>query len=732
MAVYSVNLWDSLKFEILQAQEDELAQESLAVLMEIGKMLANGEQRALLDYLKPIVKESNEHLEDAPTKQSEATTRILTAVASTSATVCNQIILDVCPHVFRLLQGTENIQKKRSLTQVFQNILKIDGEIFGDWNGDLPDPDLPENALRRHSKPLLSFLKDSLIGTPIKEVSFRLALLEASLQLAKIREILSDDEIAQVVKLFTGIIVDEESYTKDDAKVAAMSALLDIAHQKSQIVVDTTFPALLARLPDSDVGHGEKYVPILEAFAKISVEERVFMTSLVRLKNRLASAVQHKASAEYVHAIMSAILYIFQHIQPRLLEGTASPGVYHDMVLPLLTQIYSQLIPEQKDSLTFTLIGKIANEVIRVQSVNFQAEFAPGIYTIPGASSKLEDCAPFSSNHDEETTRSLLISLYLLAATRPEIDPFPFNSSNLLSALVSVISDSQPSTSTKAAALLQISLIVNKFIPAASLKEVVTNFMQTNVTGKTLNLDSIRICFAILKGIQLHRTAPLLRSIFPTLLSALSDPKNGRYTAQGFSTLLQPEEVLSKENHCVIWALYKQRTFSIVVPAIIDGFRKASSETRPNYLIALSGILQWLDYSAFESEVSSITPLLLQTLDIPGEHDIKTGTIDKINEILNLNPDIVEEHASSVITRLLNLANPKGKHAAPAAVRAKALQCLSLLADKMKMEVAIPFQKQVIKRLLDCLNDGRRGVRAEAVKCRTKWIDLDDVGEDED
>jgi DNA repair/transcription protein MET18/MMS19 len=733
VALYSVTLWDAIKFEVLQVQEEELAQESLQVLIAIGKTLANGPKQGLVDYLKPVVKECNEHLEDAPTKQSDAACRILTAVASSSSYACNIIIPGVFPHLFILAQAADNIPKRRGLAQVLRNLLQINSEIFGDWqhvplnlsvaDGQQPqDIHLPENVLQQYSKQILGFLKDSLQTTSIKEVSYRLVLLESLVQLAKIREILNDDDISQVVKVFNNVIISEESYTKDEAKVTAMTALLEIAHQKPQIIIDLTFPSLLSHLPEADTGSSDNFVPILEAFARISVEERVFATSLIRLKSRLTSAVHHKSSARYIQAILSAILYSFQHVNPLLLGGVENPSPYHDLVLPLLTQICPTLKAE--DDLTFALIGRIANTVIRIQPSSFQAEFAPSIYTI-STGLDLQNSPPFAATRSADTTRHLLISLYLLGALRRDV-PLPFDIPDLLNAMVTIVTALEPSVSIKAAALLQVTLIVNKYIPTKDLNNILTPFIQSNLEPATgsLGLDGIRVGFAILKGLVL-RNAPLLKDMFPILLKALSDQSAGYFVAQGFSTLLQPEEVLTKENHCLISPLHRQKTFALAVPAIIDGYRSVSSDVKKNYLVALSGILQWLPYSAFEAEVSSITPLLLQTLDISGEYEIKLGTIDKIIAILQENPRVVEEHVASVITRLLNLSNPKLQQNPPA-VRAKSLQCLSMLAFKLRLEIVLPFQKQVVKKLIDSLDDNRRAVRAEAVKCRTKWVNLDD------
>jgi DNA repair/transcription protein MET18/MMS19 len=224
----------------------------------------------------------------------------------------------------------------------------------------------------------------------------------------------------------------------------------------------------------------------------------------------------------------------------------------------------------------------------------------------------------------------------------------------------------------------------------------------------------------------------LLSSIFPSLVKRLSDEKSGPSIAHGFSTLLQPDEILTKENHCIISPLHKQKAFAMLVPDIAQGVRQTQPEQKMNYLVALSGILQWLPFTIIEPEISSLSPLLLQTLDITGEYDIKIGTIEMLNLILKEKGQELEEHISSIVTRLLNLASSYNN---PPRIRGNALQCLALLPAKLRLEVVIPYRKQVVKKLTDAVDDRRRTVRAEAVRCRTKWIELDDVGsgnQDED
>ena len=284
---------------------------------------------------------------------------------------------------------------------------------------------------------------------------------------------------------------------------------------------------------------------------------------------------------------------------------------------------------------------------------------------------------------------------------------------------------------TRIATLQQISLVLNKFLSTADIQTVLDpvlhhpmNLLQT----ENLNSNSIRVVFAMFKGLMLRNSAAI-SEIYPQLLSALSDPTNGRNIAHGFSTLLQPDEVLTKENYCIVSALHKQKIFSILVPSLSNDFRQAEEMSKPNYLVALSGILRWIPYNILEPQLQSLNPLFLQTLDVQGEDEVKAGTIDTLISILNSNPKAIEEHCGSLISRLVNASAGKSS---PPNIRVKALQCLSLVAVRLRTEIVVPFRKSVVKRLVAALDDGRRSVRAEAVRCRSEWLELDEAGDEEE
>lgn len=747
VALYSITLWDALKFEILNVQEEDLAEDALNGLAAIAKTLSRGTQGPLNAYLRPIIKECDEHLEDAPTKQSQASARILHKLADVSTDVTNIILAGVLPHLFRLFQTADTMAKRRGLLEVLSQLIRANIDVYGSWRsvgtaGEQP----PTNVLTQFRDQALAIMLNGLETAPIKEVSFRMVCLDGLLQLSKARQLLSDEDIGRIIELLHAIVIEEESYGKDEVKEAAINGLVEIAHQKPQVVVDKAFPAFLAQLPDTDSDQSKAYVPVLEAFAKLGGEEKIFDTVILRLKNKFGAAVRQNASSSYIVALLSALLYALRKGTNKLEQDPDSATYYQDIALPLLQRASSSDASHPRafdDEATLDMVGRICSIIIRPQPVEMQNQVAKELYTLFTETSQAE-LPPFKTDVAPEKSRTMMVSTHLLASFRRET-ALPCEVQLLISSLVDFSQQQCLSGPVRLASLRQISLLINKYIPTKSLRTCLDPLMAAPVSlfdPENLNPYRIRIIFACLKGLVL-RSSPSLSSLYPKLLSFLSHPTHGTVVARGFTTLLQPDDLLTKENYCQINGLHKQKTFTLLVPNITQSFRSADPTTKSNYLIALSGILRWLTFSIVIEEVSQLVPLLLQSLDLRGESLVKEAAIGTLTSILQERPKTIEEHASSLIARLFDNSIPKstrnstlqgvtGESApTPPNVRATALRCLTLVPEAFRTEIVLPYRRQVIKKLTAALDDGKREVRSAAVKCRSTWLGVDDAGDDD-
>ncbi|EME49247.1 hypothetical protein DOTSEDRAFT_163453 [Dothistroma septosporum NZE10] len=663
--LYSVTLWDALKFEIINVQEEDLAEEALKALAFIAAKLA-GAQAPLQAYLRPIIKECNEHLEDAPTKQSQGAGRILHAVSQGGPEVADRIAKGTLPVLFSLFQSSESITKRRGLLEVFNQIIKSYKE--AQMAGIVGQAE----ALQAFADEALSALVRAVANAPKPEVSFRLTALSGLSQLASVRGALSDVQIARAVDAIDDVILRERVVGHGDISEDAIKSLIEVAHFAPDAVRHQAVPAFMVELPDIP-DEQSSWKPILEAFAQLSVEQQMFDTVVVRIKNKLSAVRRQNASKEYQHALLLALLYAFTYGSALQEDGVISCKYYSEYAEPLIAQV-RETTPSEVDDSTAEIVGRIANIVLRQQSPHFQST----VY-----------------NQNLE---------WLSHATQigPKI------------------------------VLRQLSLVINKFLEPQTVHTSLGNSgleVEALLTGNPSS-QKVAVAFAVVKALVIQGKSGALTSKYVQLLLQ-SLPQSDKTLARRFAGLLAPDDILTKENHCVVSTLSKQKTFNQIVPAIVDSVRTADPATKPKFLIALSGILRWLPYSIIESSLASLVPALLQSLDLneAADQEVKYPTLTVFESLLMHDPDVAAEHTASLITRLLNSTSSPGN---VAQVRAKALQCLALVPKQLKLEAVIPYRRPVVKKLLGCLDDGKRNVRHEAVKCRTAWLALEEANEDEE
>lgn len=171
--------------------------------------------------------------------------------------------------------------------------------------------------------------------------------------------------------------------------------------------------------------------------------------------------------------------------------------------------------------------------------------------------------------------------------------------------------------------------------------------------AENLTENSIRVIFWISKGLILRLTKT--EEVLQRLLSLLSDDSHGLVSGRGFRLLLAPDEVLSKENGATIRLLTKQKVFNICIPKIAADFRQVEISIKPNYLIALSGILKYMPTEIVVTEIETLLPLLLQSLDLK-DQDVKAATIESLIFISRESSTALEGHIPSLVNRLLKTA----------------------------------------------------------------------------
>ena len=617
MSRYSITIWETLKFEILNAQEEFLSDLSLQALQGIAKRLSEGVTEAspqlpLAQFLKPITKECNEQLQEPQQKQAKPSQHIIGSLSAASAVSLTLIVQTVVAPLLTIYQEADGITKQRALLETLAVLFDSAISVFGEWSARGLQTILG-NPLLEFKDQFSEIFGQALMGSAKEELSFRVSALKGFLRLSTLRDYFQDNEIGLFVQYLDEILLNEESTGRDDLKKEAIAALAETSKYKPRLIMDITFPAFVATLPDSDDGTSSNYLSTLDILAQISVEKDIFETLVRRLLSKLTVLLQKEepGSAAYPRAILMTILYVMSQ---RKMDQDPNLGFYYDkIVVGFCQSVAASASGKAKnrilnDATVLDTLGRLSNLIVRSISKEQQDEVAANVYTLFTPADEFSPL-PFAQSASEDHQRTMIVSTYLIAGLSKECTNIPYtspNMSDLLSDLIQrSIAASEPATHL--AFLRHLSLLVNKFLSKEDLHLAAEKFdslLPPGTEDQKLSPAVIKTVFWLSKALVL-RLAPTTTDILKSLLSLLlsSDEVTSTTAARGFAVLLSDDEILSPTNGANIRLLSKQRIFTTVIPLISDRIRQVNvagnnnnntttpSHIKPAHLTALSGIL---------------------------------------------------------------------------------------------------------------------------------------------
>ena len=418
---YSNTLWDSLKFEILNVQEEDLAAEALKALQAIATRLSRGLESTdpkspLATYLRPIIKECNERLQEPQHKQAKPAGEILSIVGIASPVVFQTIIKSTLPSLSTLYQAAESVLEQRALLEVLVQLLDSALAVYGTLAMPAPETHI-ENPLLPFKDRMFEWISQALMSTAIDEVSFRIVALKALLRLSLLRKYLEENEVGMVVQYLDEIILSEDPMGRDDLKKEAIQALVEISRVKPDLIMNVTFPAFMARLPESSPSGRYEYLITLEGLAQLSVDKFVADTLIRRLLNRLDVVFHAGGSPAYPQAIISTLHYILAR---RDLRSDSNLQVYLERIVVGLTQKAVQScsgtasLPTLSDVTTLERLARLNKLIIQAVDEHKQRSVALQSYSLfidDGSFSPI----PFRQRITSSEKATLILSTAIIA-----------------------------------------------------------------------------------------------------------------------------------------------------------------------------------------------------------------------------------------------------------------------------------------------------------------------------
>lgn len=770
---YSITIWDVLKFEILNAQEEFLSELSQEALQGIAKRLSEGvteisQELPLAQFLRPITKECNEQLQEPQQKQAKPAQQILRSISAASGASFTLIVQAVVAPVLATYQAADGIAKQRALLETLIALFDSAIVVFGDWTSREPEAVI-ENPLLAFKDQFSDAFSQALMGAAKDEVSFRATALKGLLRLSTIRGFFQENETGLVVQYLDEILLKEESIGRDDLKRESIAALAEISKYNPQLIMDITFPAFAATLPDFDDGSDSSYLTTLENLAQISVEKDIFDTLVRRLLSKLTILLHNEdpGSPAYPRAILLTILYVMNQ---RQMDQDSNLGLYYDkIVVDLCRSVAASATGTANnrilnDPTVLDVLGRLCNLIVRCLPKEKQDAVVENVYTLFTTADTFTP-VPFSPSPGEDQQRTMVISTYLLAGLPKDCANLPYTSPNMSSLLADLIQRSvtEGEPTTQLAFLRHVALLVNKFVSKADLDlaaGILDELLPPGMEDRRLSTGTIKAIFWLSKALIL-RLAPKTTQILTSLLTLVSssDEPTSTTSARGFAILLRDDDILSPTNGANIRLLTKQRVFTTITPLISSRIREVNTTTRapvpqhikPAHLTALSGILSTIPSALVMPELPTLLPLLLQSLDLQTAESVavRTATLETLAVIIRENGvAVIDEagHVQSLVSRLLNTTTSSRDDKEPIntpRLRIDALKCLFLLAESPSTNTSgsragtlsplLPVKNQVLRSLRFVLDDPKRDVRKAAVDARGAWLrSVDDAPEEED
>ncbi|KAI7734329.1 hypothetical protein M8C21_017034 [Ambrosia artemisiifolia] len=198
--------------------------------------------------------------------------------------------------------------------------------------------------------------------------------------------------------------------------------------------------------------------------------------------------------------------------------------------------------------------------------------------------------------------------------------------------------------------------------------------------------------------------------------------------ADSFSIIMSDSEAcLNRNLHATIKPLYKQRLFNMVMPILLSSIVKSDSPMPHKSMMhrALAHVISNTPLSAILGEAKKLIPLMVDGLMILSEdvqnRDIVYNLLLVLSGILTdkNGQEVIVENTHMVIMCLTKLVFYKHMML----VRETAIQCLTAMSELPYASV-YRFRLEVLKALSRALDDPKRSVRQEAVRCRQAWASI--------
>uniref|UniRef100_A0AAX7UN19 MMS19 nucleotide excision repair protein n=1 Tax=Astatotilapia calliptera TaxID=8154 RepID=A0AAX7UN19_ASTCA len=704
VAEFLQGLWTAVRREVFQTSSERIESAGLAALTALTSclsrsVLSSDSEDSLSTFLDFILTDCKHHLCEPDLKLVWPSAKLLQAACSASTSASHIITAAVMPSLLEQYNNRAQCSHRRTLLEVVQRFIHSVKNCQSSDNGEC------------------SF-RESLCGVVFSALSENNSSLQITAtsvltSLAQQAGLLLESDIELALDHLTRLLLIEED---DRVSLAVAECAGALAQLHPALVISKLIPRLKNEMytepMNQDQGeaselhsHHAVRQRCLSALAAVSIQPSVVQESTPVLLEVLRSA----------HTVDEVVLTCrsLQRIAEQVQDTEEAGRCFHNIIIPhLLSLALQAALQGEKGSvkgLTSFILRHQNSFNLNLLSITYElTDFHP-LSHVSG-----NKCDYFSQKQEGDSwSLSRLVCLLMGSVCSlprsvevPQID-------KLLSALEEMsCTCSHPLSYTSAAKCF--AGLVNKKPQGqfVSLKRVCS---ELDSPSSSVHTQAFTLMIWVSKALLL-RYHPLFTTLTDKLFSLLDDAGLGPMAAaDGFSLLMSDStDVLNRACHADVRIMYRQRFFSENKAKLVQGFNAAPQEKKPNYLKALSNIVNKLPKQVQVTELPALLSLLLEALSGP-DQDIHLTTLSCLEPVLVNPPQVLIQQLEALVNRLLALL------CSPAmSVRIASLSCISALSYFPVHEV-LPFRARVLRALAKPLDDKKRLVRREAVQARAQW-----------
>ncbi|XP_033840466.1 MMS19 nucleotide excision repair protein homolog [Periophthalmus magnuspinnatus] len=738
LAEFLEGLWTSIRREVFHTSSEKIEAAGLSALTALTScvsrsVLSSDSEDCLSTFLNLVIKDCKHHLSEPDLRLVWPSAKLLQAACSASIRASHIITAAVMPSLIEQYNSRTQCSHRRTLLEV--------GQKFVQSVKSVNTPEKEENALSPYRSSLCSIVFSALSET---NDSLEITATQLLTSLAQQQGLLEESDIELAVDHLTKLLLTEEDERVCVAAVDCAGALAALHPGQfiSKMIPRLRIEAFAVPMDEDSLevsrrpSHQMVRQRCLSALASVSSQPIIVQQSTPVLLELISAA--HTGSVPFTVEDVVLACRSLQRIAEQVQDTEDTGRCFHDIIIPRLLSLALQAAlqgedaprpsPLVEESVLSAMVPVISTSCSRLQpKLAEETAFKAVSLFLNGNVSFLPDNS-FPSNiqllkGDCWRQSQMVCLLMACVCSSPRTVEVP-HLDELLSALEELSCSSSHTLSYTSAAKCFAGLI-NKRSPGAALDSLIQRtvkrvFSELESPNSTVHFQVFTLMIWVAKAL-LIRYHPQSTALTDKLFSLLDDADLGWVAADGFSLLMSDSsDILNKACHADLRIMYRQRFFSENSKKLVQGFH-AATERKPNYLKALSNIVNKLPKQVQVTELPALLSLLLEALSCP-DLSVQLSTLSCLEPVLVDPPPALIQQLEALVSRLLALTSSPAM-----VVRIGSLRCIHALSHFPAHEI-LPFRARVLRALAKPLDDKKRLVRSEAVRARGEWFLLGSPG----